>query len=114
MQASGSVLTNKYSEGYPGKRYYEGCETIDEVESLAAERATALFGADHANVQPHSGAQANMGAYFGLLKPGDKILGMRLDQGGPSHPRLAGQLLRDALRLRRLRGAPRDRGGRYG
>ena len=82
MQASGSVLTNKYSEGYPGKRYYEGCETIDEVESLAAERATTLFGAEHANVQPHSGAQANMGAYFGLLKPGDKILGMRLDQGG--------------------------------
>ncbi len=82
MQASGSVLTNKYSEGYPGKRYYEGCETIDEVESLAADRAIALFGAEHANVQPHSGAQANMGAYFGLLKPGDKILGMRLDQGG--------------------------------
>ena len=82
MQASGSVLTNKYSEGYPGKRYYEGCETIDEVESLAADRATALFGAEHANVQSHSGAQANMGAYFGLLKPGDKVLGMRLDQGG--------------------------------
>ena len=84
MQASGSVLTNKYSEGYPGKRYYEGCETIDEVESLAADRATALFGAEHANVQSHSGAQANMGAYFGLLKPGDKVLGMRLDQGAIS------------------------------
>ncbi len=82
MQASGSVLTNKYSEGYPGKRYYEGCEFIDAVESLAAARACALFGADHANVQAHSGAQANMGVYFGLLKPGDKILGMRLDQGG--------------------------------
>jgi glycine hydroxymethyltransferase len=82
MQASGSVLTNKYSEGYPGKRYYEGCELIDEVEALAAERAIALFGGEHANVQAHSGAQANMGVYFGLLKPGDKVLGMRLDQGG--------------------------------
>jgi glycine hydroxymethyltransferase len=82
MQASGSVLTNKYSEGYPGKRYYEGCEIVDEVESLAIDRAKALFGAEHANVQAHSGAQANMGVYYGLLKPGDKILGMRLDQGG--------------------------------
>jgi glycine hydroxymethyltransferase len=82
MQASGSVLTNKYSEGYPGKRYYEGCEHIDEVEALAAARARDLFGAEHANVQAHSGAQANMGVYFGLLKPGDKVLGMRLDQGG--------------------------------
>ena len=82
MQASGSVLTNKYSEGYPGKRYYEGCEFIDEIEALAAARACDLFGADHANVQARSGAQANMGVYFGLLKPGDKVLGMRLDQGG--------------------------------
>ena len=82
MQASGSVLTNKYSEGYPGKRYYEGCELVDEVEALAADRASRLFGAEHANVQAHSGAQANMGVYFGLLKPGDKVLGMRLDQGG--------------------------------
>ena len=82
MQASGSVLTNKYSEGYPGKRYYEGCEVIDDVESLAAARACALFGAEHANVQAHSGAQANMGVYFGLLQPGDTVLGMRLDQGG--------------------------------
>ena len=82
MQASGSVLTNKYSEGYPGKRYYEGCEIVDEIEDLAIERAKALFGAEHANVQAHSGAQANMGVYYGLLKPGDKILGMRLDQGG--------------------------------
>ncbi len=82
MQASGSVLTNKYSEGYPGRRYYEGCEIVDEVESLAIDRAKALFGAEHANVQAHSGAQANMGVYYGLLDPGDKILGMRLDQGG--------------------------------
>ena len=82
MQASGSVFTNKYSEGYPGKRYYEGCEVVDEMESLAIDRAKALFGADHANVQAHSGAQANMAVYYALLKPGDKILGMRLDQGG--------------------------------
>lgn len=82
MEATGSVLTNKYSEGYPGKRYYEGCEVVDEVEDLARDRAKALFGAEHANVQAHSGAQANMGVYFGLLDPGDKILGMRLDQGG--------------------------------
>lgn len=82
MEATGSVFTNKYSEGYPGKRYYEGCEVVDEMEDLARTRAKQLFGAEHANVQPHSGAQANMGVYFGLLQPGDKILGMRLDQGG--------------------------------
>ncbi len=82
MEASGSVLTNKYSEGYPGKRYYEGCEVVDEVENLAIERAQALFGAEYVNVQAHSGAQANMGVYFGLLEVGDKILGMSLDQGG--------------------------------
>jgi glycine hydroxymethyltransferase len=82
MEASGSVFTNKYAEGYPGRRYYEGCEVVDEMESLAIARAKALFGADHANVQPHSGAQANMGVYFSLIKPGDTVLGMRLDQGG--------------------------------
>jgi len=82
MEASGSVLTNKYSEGYPGRRYYEGCEVVDEVESLAIDRAKALFGAEHANVQAHSGAQANMAVYYALLEPGDKVLGMRLDQGG--------------------------------
>ncbi len=82
MQATGSVLSNKYSEGYPGRRYYEGCEIVDQVESLAIERAKRLFGAEHANVQAHSGSQANMGAYFGTLEPGDTILGMRLDQGG--------------------------------
>jgi glycine hydroxymethyltransferase len=82
MQAAGSVFTNKYSEGYPGKRYYEGCEVVDEMENLARDRAKALFGAEYANVQPHSGAQANMGVYFGLLEAGDKILGMSLDQGG--------------------------------
>ena len=82
MAASGSVFTNKYAEGYPGRRYYEGCGVVDEMESLAIDRAKALFGADHANVQPHSGAQANMGVYFSLIKPGDTVLGMRLDQGG--------------------------------
>ncbi len=82
MQASGSVLANKYSEGYPGRRYYEGCEVVDEVEMLAIDRAKDLFGAEHANVQPHSGSQANMAAYLAVLEPGDTILGMRLDQGG--------------------------------
>jgi glycine hydroxymethyltransferase len=82
MEASGSVLANKYSEGYPGRRYYEGCEVIDEIESLAIDRANSLFGSDHANVQPHSGSQANMAAYFAVLEQGDTILGMRLDQGG--------------------------------
>jgi glycine hydroxymethyltransferase len=82
MEATGSVLTNKYSEGYPGKRYYGGNRIIDEAEDLARRRACELFGADHANVQPHSGANANMAVYFALLDPGDTVLGMRLDQGG--------------------------------
>jgi glycine hydroxymethyltransferase len=82
LRATGSVLTNKYSEGYPGKRYYGGNEIIDEVEDLARDRAVALFGADYANVQPHSGANANMAVYFALLEPGDTVLGLRLDQGG--------------------------------
>jgi glycine hydroxymethyltransferase len=82
MEATGSVLTNKYSEGYPGKRYYGGNEVIDRAEDLARERVKALFGADHANVQPHSGANANMAVYLGLLQPGDTVLGLRLDQGG--------------------------------
>src|SRR5688572_26283386 len=82
LQAAGSVMTNKYAEGYPGKRYYGGCEFVDEAESLAIERAKQLFGADHANVQPHSGAQANMAVYFSLLKPGDTVLGMNLAHGG--------------------------------
>jgi glycine hydroxymethyltransferase len=83
MEAQGSWLTNKYAEGLPGKRYYGGCEFVDVAETLAQERALALFpGAEHVNVQPHSGAQANMAAYFSVLEPGDRILGMRLDQGG--------------------------------
>ncbi len=82
LEAVGSVPTNKYAEGYPGKRYYGGCEVVDEIEQLAIDRAKALFGADHANVQPHAGAQANMAAYFALLEPGDTILSLRLDHGG--------------------------------
>ena len=82
LAAQGSVLTNKYAEGYPGKRYYGGCEFVDEVESLAIERAKKLFGAEYANVQPHSGAQANMAVFFALLKPGDTVMGMNLNDGG--------------------------------
>ena len=81
-EAAGSVLTNKYAEGYPGKRYYGGCEYVDVAESLAIERAKALFGADHANVQPHSGAQANLAVYLALVSPGDVVLGMNLAHGG--------------------------------
>jgi glycine hydroxymethyltransferase len=82
LEAVGSVPTNKYAEGYPGRRYYGGCEVVDEIEQLAIDRAKELFGADHANVQPHAGAQANMAAYFALLQPGDTILSLRLDHGG--------------------------------
>lgn len=82
MAAMGSVLTNKYAEGYPGKRYYGGCQCVDVVENIAIERAKKIFGADHANVQPHSGAQANIAVYFALLNPGDTIMGMNLAHGG--------------------------------
>ena len=82
MAAMGTVLTNKYAEGYPGKRYYGGCECVDVVENLAIERAKKLFGCDYANVQPHSGAQANMAVFIAMLKPGDTVMGMNLDHGG--------------------------------
>ena len=82
LEAQGSALTNKYAEGYPGRRYYGGCEFIDAAERLAIDRAKALFGADHANVQPHAGAQANMAAYFAALQPGDAVMGLSLDHGG--------------------------------
>jgi glycine hydroxymethyltransferase len=82
LEAASSVLTNKYAEGYPGRRYYGGCEWVDEVEQLAIDRAKSLFGADHANVQPHAGGPANLAAYFAMLEPGDPILGLRLDHGG--------------------------------
>src|SRR5512134_2837106 len=82
LEALGTVLTNKYAEGYPGKRYYGGCEYVDVAETLAIDRAKRLFGCEHANVQPHSGAQANMSVYFALLKPGDTVLGKNLAHGG--------------------------------
>ena len=82
LEAQGSVMTNKYAEGYPGRRYYGGCEFIDVAESLAIQRAKELFGVDHANVQPHSGAQANMAAYFATIQPGDTVMGLSLDHGG--------------------------------
>ncbi len=82
LEAAGSYLTNKYAEGYPGKRYYGGCEVVDMAENLAIERLKRIFGAEHANVQPHSGSNANLGVYFAFLKPGDKVLGMNLSQGG--------------------------------
>ena len=82
LAAAGSVLTNKYAEGYPGRRYYGGCQYVDIIESIAIERAKRLFGAEFANVQPHSGAQANFAVYLALCKPGDTVLGMNLDHGG--------------------------------
>lgn len=82
LEAMGSHLTNKYAEGYPGKRYYGGCEFVDKVENLARDRAKKIFNAEHANVQPHSGSNANFGVYFSILEPGDKILGMDLSHGG--------------------------------
>ncbi len=119
LEAAGSVMTNKYAEGYPGKRYYGGCEFVDVAESLAISRAKALFGADHVNVQPHSGAQANMSVYMAALKPGDTILGMNLAHGGHlthGHPlNFSGKYFnivpygvsagRRAARLRRTRSA---------
>ena len=96
LEAQGSVLTNKYAEGYPGKRYYGGCECVDIVERLAIERAKELFGCDHVNVQPHSGSQANMAVYMSILKPGDTVMGMNLSHGGHlthgSHVNFSGQL----------------------
>src|ERR671918_606528 len=82
LAAQGCLMTNKYAEGYPGRRYYGGCQYVDQVEDLAIQRAKALFGAEHVNVQPQSGSQANMAAYLSVLKPGDVILGMDLSQGG--------------------------------
>ena len=82
LEAQSGVMNNKYAEGYPGRRYYAGCQNVDLVERLATQRAKEIFGASHANVQPHSGSQANMTAYFGLLEPGDRVMGMQLDHGG--------------------------------
>ena len=98
MEAQGSVLTNKYAEGLPNKRYYGGCEFVDEIEELAIERAKRLFGAKWANVQPHSGAQANLAVFLALLKPGDTIMGMDLSHGGHlthgSHVNISGKWFR--------------------
>ena len=113
MRAIGSVLTNKYSEGYPGKRYYGGNAVVDEVESLAISRAKELFGADHANVQPHAGANANMCVYQALLEPGDTVLGLQPRPRRPPHPRLAGQRQRHAVPLRPLQGDAGRRAHRH-
>ena len=114
LDAVGSVLTNKYAEGYPGRRYYGGCEEVDVAEQLAIDRAKELFGAEHANVQPHSGAQANNAAYMALIEPGDTILGLALDHGGHlSHGmklNVSGKLY-NPVRLPR---APRGHAGRHG
>ena len=112
LEAIGSTPTNKYAEGYPGKRYYGGCEVVDEIEELARERAKSLFGAEHANVQPHAGAQANMAVYFAVLdagRPGARALAR---PRRPSDPRAEGQLLGEALRVPPLRRLARDDDGR--
>ena len=114
MRAVGIVLTNKYAEGYPGKRYYGGNAVIDDVESLAIDRVKQLFGADHANVQPHSGANANMCAYQALLELGDTVLGPQPRPRRSPHPRLAGQRQRQAVPLRALQGDARRRAHRHG
>ena len=100
IESTGSVLTNKYAEGYPAKRYYGGCEHVDVAESLAIERAKRLFGAEHANVQPHSGSQANTAVYFAMLQPGDKILTMSLQDGGHlthGHPKNCSGMLYNVI-----------------
>ena len=112
MAAQGSQLTNKYAEGYPGKRYYGGCEFVDVAEQLAIDRVKKLFGAEYANVQPHSGAQANQAVFFATLKPGDTILGMSLAARRAPDARLAGELLRQVVQRRRLRARPDDRADR--
>lgn len=103
MAAMGSVLTNKYAEGYPGHRYYGGCQFVDQVEQIAIDRACKLFGAKYANVQPHSGAQANLAVYFALLNLGDTVMGMDLSQGRPSDPWFPRQHERQELQLCFLR-----------
>ena len=112
LEAVGSVPTNKYAEGYPGKRYYGGCEVVDEIEQTAIDRAKELFGAEHANVQPHAGAQTNMAVYMAALEPGDTILSLQLDARRPPHARAQGQLLGPPLHDRALRRQPRDEHGR--
>ena len=116
LEAAGSVMTNKYAEGYPGRRYYGGCEFVDVAESLAISRAKTLFGADHANVQPHSGAQANMAVYLTLLKPGETVLGMNWRTAGtharppPNSPAALYDVRRRQQGRRRIDYAERERG----
>ena len=112
LEAVGSVPTNKYAEGYPGKRYYGGCEVVDEIEEIARDRAKALFGAEHANVQAHAGAQANMTVYFAVLVAGRPRARALARPRRPSHARAQGQLLREALRVPPLRRLARDDDGR--
>ena len=97
LAAQGSIMTNKYAEGYPGKRYYGGCQHVDTVEDLAIDRCKQIFGAEHVNVQPHSGSQANMAAYLSVLKPGDTILGHGPRARGTPHPWQQGQFFRDLV-----------------
>ena len=103
LEAMGSPLTNKYAEGYPGHRYYGGCEFVDVAENLARDRAKQIFGAEHANVQPHSGAQANIAVYFAMLEPGDTVLGMNLEPRRAPDPRQQGEHLRQVFQLHTLR-----------
>ncbi len=112
LEATGSVLTNKYAEGYPGARYYGGCDVIDAVEQLAIDRCKDLFGAEHANVQPHSGSSANLAALFALLDPGDTLMAHGAGSRRPPHPRPAAQPLRRDLQRRALPRAPRHRDDR--
>ena len=114
LEAVGSVMTNKYAEGYPGRRYYGGCENVDTVEELAVQRAKELFGAEHVNVQPHSGSQANMAAYFTVLSPGDTIVAPNLAHGGHLTMGKPDQLLGEALPDRAVRRPPRGRADRHG
>ena len=107
LEAAGSVFTNKYAEGYPGKRYYGGCEFADVVENLARERAKQIFGADHVNVQPHSGSQANMAAYMALLQPGDAVMGLESGPRRPPHARASAEFLRQDVQDHSLRRAQR-------
>ena len=102
-EVQGSRMTNKYAEGYPGKRWYNGCEWVDEAERLAIDRAKELFGAEHANVQPHSGSGANMAVYYAVLNPGDTILAMSLAEGGHLTPRTSDELFGPVLQYRSLR-----------
>ena len=114
LECQGSVLTNKYAEGYPGRRYYGGCEWVDVTEQLAIDRAKELFGAEHANVQPHSGAQANAAVYHALLTPGDTIMGLSLAHGGHLTHGMKINVSGPPLRRRRLRGRRRDEPDRHG